>query len=622
MAALDLDLMLSSAISKDEAKERADRNQNKLRISRGAYEKIKLYANLTSKITHIGMECYGYLLRPKWSPDDLITNVYFADEQLDQQAHTLVPVEGIRRAMAAVDRMDYEIVGWWHSHGEINTFHSETDKRNFRKVHDGISPHTIFRYEDAPYIVDESNNRVVFENYALTDLSEEELQIFRNRQVKALKKVEQDPYAFSMVVNNRDERYLERITKTMDRATGEFKRNEPVFPRFETVDVENDLEFLVADVEWEVREKIILQGYGSYQQLKWERNNRNAEIGEKIILDANIDDFIDNLTRYVRQRGKYALYAFNILFDGDSDIFKEVAAVKTEDVAKQERKGYTVKVKDERDSIKDNLKVYFEGLSEEKYSMWRQKIHLFDREHILARRFMEEFCETGKKSTNGERSASQSKVFEKYHNLALRLNNSFEIADKAMKAMTKYAMENVTDYSGKRNHRYKNLIGTILTKLCGKDLLSFERAVQLASSSRQSCNRKDIFIWEDRFDICDQLIIDAYQLKSGSIYKSAELAEERKRSLKFFEEFARYYDSEPGKIDELIESEILGRSGVSAKKYSRFSDSNYKRRVIRREAPIFNIYTPGKAVRVETGQAVYRQPKKLSIVSEWLKKIT
>jgi len=56
----DLELMLSSAISRDDAQERAIRNRNKLRITRGAHEKIKLYAELTSRITGTGMEKLQY----------------------------------------------------------------------------------------------------------------------------------------------------------------------------------------------------------------------------------------------------------------------------------------------------------------------------------------------------------------------------------------------------------------------------------------------------------------------------------------------------------------------------------------------------------------------------------
>ena len=55
-------------------REQTEQNQNKLRLTRGTYQKIMAYAELTSRISHTGMECYGYLIRPKWSTDDLITD--------------------------------------------------------------------------------------------------------------------------------------------------------------------------------------------------------------------------------------------------------------------------------------------------------------------------------------------------------------------------------------------------------------------------------------------------------------------------------------------------------------------------------------------------------------------
>ena len=78
----DLDLMLASAITKDERQEQAKEDINKLKVTKGTHAKIQLYADLTSRITDCGMECYGYLLKPKWSTDNLITDAYFADELL------------------------------------------------------------------------------------------------------------------------------------------------------------------------------------------------------------------------------------------------------------------------------------------------------------------------------------------------------------------------------------------------------------------------------------------------------------------------------------------------------------------------------------------------------------
>ena len=240
----DLELLLSSAIAKDDAQEQSARNAKKLRLTRGCYEKIMLYAALTSRITNIGMECYGYLLREKWKTDELITNMYFADDQLVSSAYVQVTVEGIRKAMQEVSRRGCEIVGWWHSHGSFNVFHSGTDVKNFESVLHGISPDTIFSYQKAPYLVDEQQKAVVYGDLALTGLTPEELAIFQKRNIPSFRKVQKEPYAFSLVVNNNRDTYRERITKTIQ-PSGEFRVNAPIYPTLEIVDVPNDLEFLV-----------------------------------------------------------------------------------------------------------------------------------------------------------------------------------------------------------------------------------------------------------------------------------------------------------------------------------------------------------------------------------------
>jgi len=468
----DLDLMLSSAIAKDDAKEKVNKNSRKLRITRGAHEKIQLYADLTSRITHTGMECYGYLLKPKWSTDDLITNIYFADDQQVTSAYVRVPVEGIKKAMDEVDKTDYEIVGWWHSHDTMPTFHSGTDERNFRKILDGISPHTIFRNEQAPYVVDERNKRVVFEDYALLDLSSEELKIFKEKQIKTIKKNSDKPYAFSMVVNNFGSRYLEKITKTFDKIKGEFKVDNPIHPKLEIVDTENDLEFLVADVEWDVREKIVLNGRG---YTNFNSSPTSIKLDSENYLDKTVEEFSKHLVNYVKQRGDYSQSAMNILFNQSSNIFNEILTLKKQNVDDIERKVCTLKTINEDKTSKESIQTYFEELEPEKYTRWRKKIHMFDRQHIIGMRLMQDICMIGENSNKEDRLDLQNKVFEKYHNLALRLNNSFDIADKAMKTMTKYAMETITDYKDTKDHQYRNLIGELLTKFCVSSATSFEK---------------------------------------------------------------------------------------------------------------------------------------------------
>ena len=600
-----LELLLSSAIAKDAGEEKAKENKNKIRMTKGVYEKVKLYAELTSRITGTGMECYGYLLRPKWSTDDVITNVYFADEQVVSQAYVMVTEEGIRQAIAAVDAMDSEIVGWWHSHGSLEVFHSGTDVQNFRRILDGIAPHTLYRHVEAPFAIDEEHNRIVFEDYSINNLSPEILGRFKEveEQLRTVKKVEQEPFAFSMVVNNREDRYLEKITKKKDPRTLRYQIQPPIHPQFELVDVKDDLEFMVADVEWEVREKIIS---GSGRLGTTRRHDPLSVIagneGRNPPLEETCERFVKQLELYARFGGKYASSAYAMLFEQD-ELYPEIAVLRQNGrniVASVVKK----KADTERDDIQEKIAGYFGQMDESRYSSWKDKINMFERQRILARRFMEEFVDSEVNATRMQRLEEQTKVMEKYHNIALRLNGAFEVADKGMKALTKYAMETITDYTGKKGHEYRNFIGAILTRLSTAEKISFEDAVQDVVSSPKGYSRNKIFIWEDRFDICNQLLMDAYRLKIGSIYKNPVLTDARKKTVEFIEDFAAAYANSPEDADALIEKHLLGDYGVSDEKYAKYKDLVFEKRQKRektrgREYDALGLYSTTAARPVE-----------------------
>lgn len=561
----EINLGLSAMISSDLAQEKADLNKNKLRITRGVNRKAQLYAELTREITGTSMECYGYLLRPKWSTENLITNIQFADEQLVTSGDVIVPVEGIIRARKALDLKGYEIVGWWHSHGELPVFHSGTDKRNFLKVLNGVSPTTIFRHEVAEYIIEEAERRVTFENYALTDLSPAEIELFKKRQIKTVKKVEQEPNAFSMVVNVYGDRYLEKLTKSKDPRTGNYSIiNKPTKPQLELVDVPHDLEFRVADLEFEIRDKIIVNN-GSHYDLG--RSRRQQDRSKEF---SYVDCFIRGLTRYVKRNGKYKAAAQAILNGDMTDVFAAVLSFGNSEstTASNDNNGR---------SVKQNLISYLEDVSTEDYSNWRKKIHFFERKHIIAARFMQTFCNVTKHYGSFQATKMQNQVFEEAYNLADNLTRSFELANKGMKALTKYAMEDTTDYENTARHKYKNLIGAIVTKICKKDIFSFEAAATDVVETQKTPERKKVFIWKDRFNICDQLIIDAYQTdynpteqRDNEIGLGDDLG-----LLGFIDKFADLYNTDPSKVDSLIETQLLSKLGVTEEKYSLFRDSTY-----------------------------------------------
>jgi len=249
---MDLDILLKveQALKEDEKKTIDHTN---LRITKGTFEKIMAYAKVVSRMAGSGMECYGYLLTPRDSLDGLITDIYFANDQEAHSAYVRVTEEGVFHTLRDTEALGYKIVGWWHSHGTMPTFHSGTDVNNFLTILHGIAPLTMFRNEEAVFALNNVEKRLEFDNYILTGTNVEQL-----KRIKIIKKIEQDPFAFSLVVNQFGDYYRERITKT--RQGKEFVVNHPTHPKVEIVDIDNDVRFFIDQIEKDVFFKIKING--------------------------------------------------------------------------------------------------------------------------------------------------------------------------------------------------------------------------------------------------------------------------------------------------------------------------------------------------------------------------
>lgn len=532
---LNLELMLSSAIAKNDAEEQASQNQHKLRLTRGCYEKIMTYAALTSRITNTGMECYGYLLREKWKPGDLITQVYFANDQLVSSSYVQVTQEGVRKALNDVANMDCDIVGWWHSHGSFNVFHSSTDVENFKNVLHGISPDTIFSYQEAPYIVDPVNRRVVIGDVALTDLSEQEIEVFEQRRIQSYKKGEQQPFAFSLVVNNNRDTYREKITKS--KHNGRFVVDTPTHPQLDINDVSNDLDFLIADLEWEIREKIILRDG---------RNKKTGQTKNNSQIEELADDFMTKIDSYGNQDGIYTDLLQSLFIQGENPAERLVL----------EKKGV------KSPNAKELLIAYISEMPESTYNNWDASLNIFERQHFIMRSLIESIA------VSAEKNDRIDEIVQKHKNMAGYLQCSFEVADPVMKALTKYAMELTTDYKHEAHHQYKKFIGTVLTDVVkGK---SWIQAVNCAIHATTKRQRNELFIWEDRFAICNELLLEGYNHHASVSSRAAPFYPTET----FLRGFQDAYQNNPKGVDVLIES-FLQQNGVSKKKLVKYQDANY-----------------------------------------------
>ena len=199
----ELDLKIDQALNDESGGEGTDANV--LKITKGAFNKIMTYAKVVSKVAGGGMECYGYLLKKKNSLDDLIVDAYFADEQQANSAYVRVTEDGVYNASQVIEPKGYEIAGWWHSHGSMQPFHSGTDVQNFLTILHSIAPRTLYKVEEAKFYADEKEGKIILDNYTFTGIDVAE---FKKQNPTIMKKVERDPFAYSIVVNQFGHYYI------------------------------------------------------------------------------------------------------------------------------------------------------------------------------------------------------------------------------------------------------------------------------------------------------------------------------------------------------------------------------------------------------------------------------
>lgn len=113
---------------------------NELHISKYAYEKAFRYAKLALQIRKSTVEVGGFLTLPKDSADRVARDAFLARDQHVSSVSYRVEAADVLRAAKEISQQGQKIVGWWHSHGSMRTFHSDVDDRNQQVLLNQISP--------------------------------------------------------------------------------------------------------------------------------------------------------------------------------------------------------------------------------------------------------------------------------------------------------------------------------------------------------------------------------------------------------------------------------------------------------------------------------------------------
>ncbi|NTV24211.1 MAG: hypothetical protein HGA85_07650 [Nanoarchaeota archaeon] len=99
---------------------------NTATITSGAITKAYLYASLTEQVFPFPVELNGYLLSPKHMNDRVIRDVHLVPA-LVGPGHYLFHPTDISNEAEKVYRQGNNILGIWHSHARLSTFHSHDD---------------------------------------------------------------------------------------------------------------------------------------------------------------------------------------------------------------------------------------------------------------------------------------------------------------------------------------------------------------------------------------------------------------------------------------------------------------------------------------------------------------
>jgi hypothetical protein len=206
---------------------------SKLYITDFALAKARAYACLAKDYHGSYTECYGYLLGNVNKKSRLVDDVYFAPGQEVNAAHVRIPVEKVREAGNYLREKEpmRRILGWWHSHANLHTFHSGTDDDNLITVLNQIAPTNYINfYEEREFLnsdikktkngdsviyVCDKNNRSKRLEMTFSDLEENPL-IGTSVEKLTIRVPMRVSYAYSMVVNAiGDKPYIKIATRKL-----------------------------------------------------------------------------------------------------------------------------------------------------------------------------------------------------------------------------------------------------------------------------------------------------------------------------------------------------------------------------------------------------------------------
>jgi len=269
-----LERLLNSEIISNEIDEKSERNHfSYLYVTKQALQKARIYAELSKDYSGSNIECYGYALTDPNKKNRIIEDVYYAPDQTNTSAHTLIPSEAVLKAARDIKQRGKKVIGWWHSHANFGTFHSGTDDQNHRTVLDQIAASNYIQiYHDLAFL-DENIKKTKSGDSTVyvcdRNNSAKRLELFFNELVEnPLNGTSMDKlvvrlpmkisYAYSMVVNARRSPPYAEIATIEFCSTCSHDEYEAKEVPVRVLDYPTDIEIDAKEMKKEVRSKLVL----------------------------------------------------------------------------------------------------------------------------------------------------------------------------------------------------------------------------------------------------------------------------------------------------------------------------------------------------------------------------
>ncbi|MDP3881330.1 MAG: Mov34/MPN/PAD-1 family protein [Nanoarchaeota archaeon] len=182
---------------------------DEVHISSYAHDKAFKYAELIIQRKGRSLEVGGFLTTPKEARDRVARDAFLArDQEVTSVSYILSP-QDVKKAKQELDKMGQRIVGWWHSHGRMRTFHSDIDDKNQMVLLNQIAPsnYSVIRQEETRGLQSrlEGNSLIFWDPanprkvYSL-DIKNDNPELIAKRL--RITKEEQIGFAYSFVVNH------------------------------------------------------------------------------------------------------------------------------------------------------------------------------------------------------------------------------------------------------------------------------------------------------------------------------------------------------------------------------------------------------------------------------------